>query len=119
MRIKSIDKSYKFKIKFTDASIFNIKDVTDRDLKAATYGVAGAKLRYAANIGMSPSDVIGMSFIENDVLKVGTEMFNRPLISSNTLSGGVVDTTSDVGRPTNESVGKMPSEKTEKGRENE
>lgn len=120
MRIKSIDKSYKFKIKFTDASIFNINDVTDRDLKAATYGVAGAKLRYAANIGMSPSDIIGMSFIENDVLKVGTEMFNRPLISSNTLSGGAVDVTgNDVGRPTNESVGKMPSEKTENGRENE
>jgi hypothetical protein len=41
-------------------------------------------------------------------LGIGKNMFIRPLISSNTLSGGSVDNTG--GRPTNESKGEQLTE---------
>lgn len=113
MKIKKMNLPYSFKIKFLNQSIFNTDEVANRLQKAATYGVAGAKLEYASSIGMSPSDVIGMSFLEDNILKVGDSMFTRPLISSNTLSGGEVGSTSE-GRPTNDSKEKPLTDEGEK-----
>ena len=80
------------RICFLDQSVFNRDKVADRLQKAATYALP-AKLMYAAAIDLEPIDIIGSSFLENSVLKCGDEIFNRPLISSNTLSNG------EVGRP--------------------
>ena len=115
-KIKKMDLPYGFKIKFSNQSIFNSKEIVDTYSKAATYGVSGAKLGYAQALGMSPSDVIGMSYLEDDILKVGKEMFVRPLISSNTLSSGKVDDES-VGRPTNDSKNLPLTDKGEESKE--
>lgn len=87
---------------FLDQSIFNKDEVADKYQKSASYGLP-TKLFYAAACDLEPIDTIGMPFIEDDVLKCGTEIFARPLISSNTLSNG------DVGRPTTDN----PSDNTE------
>lgn len=106
-KIKKMELPYPFKIKFLNQSIFNSDEISNKLQKAASYGVDGTKLMYASSVGVSPSDVIGLSFLENDILKLGEDMFVRPLISSNTLSGGTVSTNEgDDGRPTNESKGK-------------
>lgn len=97
-------KNLQFKILFLKQSIFNTDEVANRYQKAASNGVDGSKLLYAASLGMNPSDIVGFSFLENNILEVGEKMFTRPLISSNTLSGGKVETNSDEGgRPTNSS----------------
>jgi hypothetical protein len=49
-----------------------------------------------------------MSYLENVVLKCGEEIFNRPLISSTTLSGGEVGS-DEGGRPQTDN----PSDNTE------
>lgn len=116
-KLRSLDKNIIFKIKFNHISIFNEKEKMDADFKAAQYGVAGAKLKVASDIGLTPSDIIGMTYLENTILNVGTDMFNRPLISSNTLSGG--DVSNEGGRPTAEEKGETLTDNGEKGREYE
>lgn len=102
-----------FKVSFLMQSVFNADEISNRYHKAATYGVGGAKLKYAASIDMSPAEVIGISFLEDNVLEIGTKMFTKPLISSNTLSNGNLD----VGRPTNKSLGKTLTDEGEKTEE--
>lgn len=97
-KIKLKRYQYKFKVEFLNQSEFNESKIADIVQKAATYGVSGAKLKYAAAIGLSPSDVIGMAYLEDQILEVGTNLFARPLISSNTLSNG------ETGRPTNKQL---------------
>ena len=99
-KIKKMDFTYGFKIKFTPQSIFNADELSDRLLKACQYGV-DVKLQYAASLGMSPSDVLGMSYLEQDILGLGTKRWKHPLVSSNTQSSSV----SDGGRPTAEGNG--------------
>ena len=98
-RLSSFNSSYSFKIKFNDTSSFNIDSVCDRDFKASTYGVAGAKLKYASDLGFTPSDIVGMSFLEDSVLNITVDNFNRPLVSSNVQSGGSAIDDSEGGRP--------------------
>lgn len=102
-KIKKMDLPYSFEIKFLEQSIFNEKDVQDSFFKGGQYGVSGAKLLYANSLGIEPADINAMSYLENDILCVGTKIFNRPFISSNTLSGGNVG--SEGGRPTSEENG--------------
>lgn len=102
-KLKKLDLPYSFEIKFLEQSIFNEKDIQDAYLKGGQYGVTGAKLFYANSLGIEPADINAMSYLENDVLGVGTKIFNRPFISSNTLSNGGVD--SGGGRPTTEEAG--------------
>ena len=40
---------------------------------------------YASSLGMSPSDVLGMSYLEN-ALDLATKKWIHPLVSSNTQS---------------------------------
>lgn len=86
-----------FKIKFLEQSIYSDKEVVDKWAKAAQYGVSGAKTYYAASLGLSPSDVVGLSYLEDEVLGLTTEIFNKPLVSSNTRSY-TTTTTSSSGR---------------------
>lgn len=107
-----------FKVDFLLQSIFNADEVSNRYHKAAQYGVDGAKLKYAASIDLTPSDVVGLSFLENEILEIGTKMFIHPLISSNTMSnGGLKDSNGESGRPTNESKGEGLSDEGEKTKE--
>lgn len=111
--IKLLNLPYLFKLKFLMQSIFNKKEVQDSLQKASQYGVSGAKLYYAASLDMSPSDVVGLAYLENDILEVTEKMFTSPLISSNTLSPDK----STGGAPKVEENGGTATDNTEKSRE--
>ncbi|MDF2588214.1 MAG: phage protein [Anaerocolumna sp.] len=115
-QIKMMNLPYLFEVKFLDQSIFNSTEVQNQYNKAATYGVSGAKLLYASSLGMTPSDVVNLSYLENDILEVTETMFKSPLISSNTLSP---DANDKGGKPTNVSKGEGLSESGEQTLEND
>ena len=100
---------YQFEIAFLEQNTFNKDEVANRMQKSAMYGLP-SKLLYAAAIGQEPIDAYTASYLENDVLGCGTAIYNRPLISSNTLSGGEVE----GGRPQTDN----PSESTVANSEN-
>ena len=112
-QVKKMNLPYLFKLKFLDQSNFNKKEVQDQYQKASQYGVSGAKLYYAASLDMSPSDVVNLAYLENDILEVTTKMFTSPLISSNTLS----PSKKESGASTQEDKGEDVSDNTEKSRE--
>ncbi|MDF2951036.1 MAG: phage protein [Anaerocolumna sp.] len=113
-KIKKMNLPYTFELKFLDQSIFNVDEYSNRMLKASQYGVSGSKLLYAASLGMTPSDVVNFSYLENDILKVTNEMFTSPLISSNTISRSEDNV---GGASTQEEKGQTVSDNTEKSRE--
>lgn len=113
-QVKLMKHPYLFQMKFLLQTIFNKKEVQDTYHKAASYGVSGAKLYYAASIDMTPSDVINLAYLENDILDVTNKMFISPLISSNTMSH---KENGDGGAPTVEENGGTPTDATEKSRE--
>jgi hypothetical protein len=115
-QIKIMNLPYYFKQKFLDQSIFNKDEVCNRYLKASQYGVSGAKLCYAASLDMSPSDVIGMAYLENEILEITDKMFTSPLISSNTMSP---DKNDGVGKPTNKSKGENVTDSGEQTQEDD
>lgn len=100
--IKKLNLPYDFKIKFLNQSIYTEDEVCDRYAKAATYGVAGSKSMYAASLGLSPSDVMSMQTLEDNL---GFTDNWLPMKSSNTLSSN-----DEGGRPTNKSKNKPLSE---------
>ena len=106
---------YQFRVHFLDQSVYNREVVQDSMLKGATYGVPGAKTKYAAALGMTPSDIVGMSYLEDEVLGFTVDCFNRPMLSSYTRSSS--DPTDTGGRPTNESLGKTLTESGEADRD--
>ena len=112
--IKLLNLPYLFELKFLDQSIFNKTKVQDSYQKASQYGVSGAKLYLAASLDMTPSDVVNLAYLENDILDVTKKMFTSPLISSNTLSNGGQD---GAGAPTVEEQGGTPTDNTEASRE--
>jgi hypothetical protein len=95
--IKKMNLPYDFKVSFLNQSIYDDFEISARFKEASVYGVAGAKSLYVASIGLSPSDVIGLTEIES-VLDF-TNMW-IPLQSANTQSSD------SGGRPTNKSKGK-------------
>ena len=100
-REMSIHGDYLFEIIFLEQNTFNKDEVANRMQKSGMYGVP-SKLLYAAALGQEPIDAYGASYLENDILGCGVDIYNRPLISSNTLSNG------EVGRPETD----IPSENT-------
>ena len=95
LKIKKLNLTYGFKIKFSNQSIFNNEEHIKRFKESASLGLP-TKSMYAASLGLSPSDVMGLTYLEEEVLKLSKEAWLTPLISSNT-QGSVSD---DVGRPT-------------------
>ena len=79
-------------------------------LSAGNAGVP-IKSAVAAILGYSPSDIVTMSFLENDVLKMRDTMFGEPLLSSHTMTsdekGGrpPQDTVDDKGQKTRDTEG--------------
>lgn len=112
MKIKKMNLQYGFKIKFSRTSIFNQEEYANRFAKAAQYSVP-VKMQYASTMNMSPSDILGMTYLE-DVLGLGSTSWCTPLISSNTQSS--VDSESN-GRPTAEEENRVVGDAGEKTRE--
>lgn len=102
--IKNKKLPHNFKLSFSNQSIFNTDEIVNRLSKAATFGVP-VKLQYASALGMSPSDVLGMTYLEEDILTLGTKKWIHPLVSSSVQSAS-----SDNGRPTNKSNGESLTE---------
>ena len=117
-RIKKMNLSYSFEMTFLEQSIFNEKDVQNAYFKGGQYGVSGSKLLYANSLGLEPADILGMSYLEDSILGVGSKIFTRPFVSSNTMSNGGLD--SEGGRPTAEESGEtVITESNEQSREND
>lgn len=110
--IKKLNLKNGFKIKFSNQSIFNLDEHTNRLSKAATYGVP-VKLEYATAVGLSPSEILGNTQLENVLGLCDTE-WNKPLISSNTMSS---DALNDGGRPTAEENGESVSDSSQNTRD--
>ena len=110
--MKKLNLPYDFAVKFLNQSIFNEKDFVEKYKVAATYGVP-VKMQYSASLGLSPSDTVGMSYIEDDILGLGKKNWVTPLISSNTQSS----VENKGGKPTNESKGEGLTEAGEQTQE--
>lgn len=110
-KLKKRNRDYGFKIEFIPQSIFNQTEFTDRYAKAASLGLP-VKTAYAASLSMSPSDILLMTYLEEDVLQLSKKKWLSPLISSNVQSS--VDT--KVGRKTSEESGNTIGEAGEKTR---
>lgn len=76
--------AYKFRAKILDITVFNRDAVIEQYLKSAQYGLP-VKMLLGASLGLSPSGVTNMAFLENEVLQL-TDKF-IPLSSSHTQSG--------------------------------
>lgn len=76
--------TFKFRLKFLDTTLFNQDEVIERYLKSAQYGLP-VKMLLSASLGLSPSAVTSMAYLENEVLNL-TESF-IPLSSTHTQSG--------------------------------
>ena len=85
-----------FAIYFLEQSVFNKDEVANRYKNSGMYGLP-VKLLYAAACDQEPIDALTASYLENEILGCGTKIYNRPLISSNTLSNGAVN--EEGGRP--------------------
>lgn len=83
-KLKDESKVTKFKATFLDITKYSQKDYSNTLKTAATLGVP-CKLAYCASLGMSPSDVINNTILENDVLNI-VENF-KPLSTSYTQVG--------------------------------
>lgn len=109
-KLKKLNLPYDFAIKFLDQSIFNQSEFIDKYSKAASYGVP-VKMQYAASLGLSPSDTVGMSYIEDDILGLASKSWITPLVSSAVQSGKGDD---KGGRPTAKESGEKIGEAGEK-----
>lgn len=112
----SMSGSFKFKVRILDNTIFNRKENAETLLKNAQYGLP-VKIMLCACLGISPSSVVSMNFLEEQVLGLSSSFI--PLTSSHTQTGEEESTGSkdDGGRPLSEDD--ELSEKGESQREGE
>ena len=84
-------------VEYSDISPYFMDEEIEKYTKLAGLGLP-VKTELAAMIRANPQKSFGMDFLERQLLKLGTERWNNPLVSSNTQS------TSDgsEGRPTSE-----------------
>lgn len=83
-RIKNLNSTYKFKINILPVSSYNQQKMFDMYSKASNSGLP-TKLYMTAVSGLSPSDTFNMGELEN-IFDVRDSIFNKPLLSSSTLS---------------------------------
>lgn len=91
-KLKQDSGKYKFKVNILDVTQFNQKEYLDNLMKVSSYGYP-VKLAIMAVFGYTPSDVYGMTVLE-DVLDLVNKW--KPLQSANTMSG---DSDDEGGRP--------------------
>lgn len=112
-QIKLMNHDYLFKVSFLYQSIFNTSEVQNSLSKAAQYGVP-VKMDYAASLGITPCEMIGASYLEDDILGLSSTSWTSPLMSSNTQSAS-----DEGGRPTSEESGNTIGDAGEKTRDND
>lgn len=103
---------YMIYLTFLEQSIFNKDKVTESYAKPSQYSYP-TRLYYLASLGFNPLDIVGQTKLENDIFNITVDTCNRPIISSNTISGGTLGD-NEIGRPTTDT----PSENTEKNADN-
>lgn len=90
----AMSSSFKFRVRILDNTIFNRKENVEMLLKNAQYGLP-VKLMICACLGISPSAVVSMSYLEEQVLELSNSFV--PLVSSHTQSGDGSE--NESGRP--------------------
>lgn len=89
--------TFKFRLRILNNTIFNRKENAEMLLKNAQYGLP-VKTMLCASLGLNPSAVISMNFLENEVLGLVDSFI--PLSSSHTQSSQTKgEVTNDGGRP--------------------
>jgi hypothetical protein len=83
-RIKYLIGTPMFKVRILDISIFNQHDFFTDILQAGQFGMP-VKMAIAASLGFSPSSMINMIVLENDILGLNEKLI--PLQSSHTTDG--------------------------------
>jgi len=87
-------------VEYSDISPYFMDDEIEKMTKLAGLGLP-VKTDLAAMAGSNPQKSFGMDFLERQLLKLGTERWTNPLVSSNTQSAAA----GDGGRPTAEETG--------------
>jgi hypothetical protein len=73
-------------VEYSDVSPYFMDDEIEKMTKLAGLGLP-VKTKLAALAGSNPQESFGMDFLERQLLKLGTERWTNPLVSSNTQSG--------------------------------
>lgn len=102
-----ISGAFKFRLRILDNTIFNRNENIETLLKNAQYGLP-VKIALCACLGLSPSAVVSMNYLEEVVLGLSASFI--PLSSSHTQSGESEAPKDEGGRPQ-----KSDDELTEKG----
>jgi hypothetical protein len=79
--LKNVNDAFQFRVNFLNITEFNKEDVQGSLLKSSQFGIP-VKSHLLASLGMNPSVLTNMSFLENDVLQLHEKLI--PLISSHT-----------------------------------
>lgn len=90
-----VEGKYKFKCKILNLFSYNIQEYYKIIKESGMYG-APVKSMMAAICELNPSDMLGMGYLENDVLKLNDSIYSQPFKSSATMSS---DPTNEGGRP--------------------
>ncbi|MGL4569433.1 MAG: hypothetical protein ACRCVJ_00035, partial [Clostridium sp.] len=85
-------------IQLLNITTFNEKEVQEEYLKGSQMSVP-CKTLYTASLGLQPAEIIGLNFLENEILKTHEEW--KPLNSSHTQNGSM-DDKKNSGRPMKE-----------------
>lgn len=103
-------------VEYSDISPYFMDDEIEKYSKLAGLGLP-VKTELASMIRANPQKSFGMDFLERQLLKLGTERWNNPLVSSNTQSsqtGSEGRPTSDEGDLTDEGVATRDKDKNDK-----
>lgn len=84
-RLRARQAKNKFQIRILDITAFNRRDMFDTYLKAGNAGLP-VKDALAAALGYTPYEVLKMACLENDILEMRDNVYNQPLLSTNTNS---------------------------------
>ena len=88
--LKYLGGKYKFRVRFLPTTRYNQSDVVGMYKESSTYGVAPSM--YFSAIGLQPGETVGMSVVEDEIIKT-SEL--RPLNNTHTMSS----TDGEAGRP--------------------
>ena len=83
-------------VEFSDVSPYFVNDRIDQLLKVAQYSVP-CKMELVSLLNANPVKERGMSYLES-ALGIGVTSWNRPLVSSNTVSGNLENGDGSEGR---------------------
>ena len=103
-------------VEYSDISPYFMDDEIEKYTKLAGLGLP-VKTELASMIRANPQKSFGMDFLERQLLKLGTERWNNPLVSSNTQStnnGSDGKPTSDEGDLSDEGVATRDKDKNDK-----